>query len=146
MEKGTYQSKWLNSIKAALNECGNPNLWSDENVVNCEWVKLSLGLKLNDIFKQKWHDEVSEKRLCTNYRIFKHEHKMEKYLTLLDRDHRINLTKFRCGNHKLPVNSGRFQGRPRHECICNLCTSNVTGDEFHYVFDYSFFDVERRSH
>ena len=70
---------------------------------------------------------------------------MEKYLTLLDRGHRINLTKFRCGNHKLPVNSGRFQGRPRCERICNLCTSNVTGDEFHYVFDCSFFDVERRS-
>ena len=82
------------------------------------------------LFKQKWHDEVSENRLCTNYGIFKHEHKMEKYLTLLDRGHRINLTKFRCGNHKLPVNSGRFQGRPRCERICNLCTSNVTGDEF----------------
>ena len=135
MENGTYQSKWLNSVKATLNECGNQNLWSDENVASCEWVKLSLGLKLSDIFKQKWLDEVFEKRLCTNYRIFKHEHKMEKYLTLLDRGHRINLTKFRCGNHKLPVNSGRFQGRPRCERICNLCTSNVTGDEFHYVFD-----------
>ena len=148
MENGTYQSKWLNSIEATLNECGNPNIWSDENVASCEWVKLSLGLKLSDIFKQKWHDEVSENRLGTNYRIFKHEHKMEKYLTLLDRGHRINLTKFRCGNHKLPVNSGRFQGRPRCERICNLCTSNVTGssgDEFHYVFDCSFFDVERRS-
>ena len=78
MEKGTYPSKWLNSIKATLNECGNPNLWFDENVVSCEWVQLSLGLKLSDIFKQKWHDEVSENRLCTNYRIFKHEHKMEK--------------------------------------------------------------------
>ena len=145
MENGTYQSKWLSSVKATLNECGNQNLWSDENVASCEWVKLSLGLKLSDIFKQKWHDEVSDNRLCINYRIFKHEHKMEKYLTLLDRGHRINLTKFRCGNHKLPVNSGRFQGRPRCERICNLCTSNVTGDEFHYVFDCSFFDVERRS-
>ena len=145
MENGTYQSKWLNSVKATVNECGNQNLWSDESVASCEWVKLSLGLKLSDIFKQKWHDEVSENRLCTNYRIFKHEHKMEKYLTLLDRGHRINLTKFRCGNHKLPVNSGRFQGRPRCERVCNLCTSNVTGDEFHYVFDCSFFDVERRS-
>ena len=66
MENGTYQSKWLNSFKATLHECGNPNLWSDENVASCEWVKLSLGLKLSDIFKQKWHDEVSENRLCTN--------------------------------------------------------------------------------
>ena len=81
---------------------------------------------------------------CTNDRIFKHEYKMENHLLLLDHAPRISLTKFRCGNHRLPVNKGRFQGIPRQERTCTLCTSNDVGDEFHYLFDCSFFNSERK--
>ena len=58
-----HQSKLFNSIKLVLNDSGNPNLWISENIVSGDWVKLSLGLKLNDIFKQNCHEEVFENRL-----------------------------------------------------------------------------------
>jgi hypothetical protein len=36
-------------------------------------------------------------------------------------------------NIKFPIETGRWNGVPKHERICNLCGNGI-GDEFHYLF------------
>ena len=100
--------------------------------LSLEWLKSPLDLRLNDIDRQNWNDEVNRNRLCFNYRIFKQEVVLEDYLLKLEVGDRISLCKFRCGNHKLPVAKCRYLSDQPME-MCPLCNLNVQGDEFHYV-------------
>jgi hypothetical protein len=45
------------------------------------------------------------------------------------------MCKFRCGNRKLPIVTGRYQNIERTARICNMCTQQKLGDEFHYLFE-----------
>jgi hypothetical protein len=51
------------------------------------------------------------------------------------------MTKFRCGNHKLPVVTGRYEGLERRERICKICNSNNIADEYHYLFECKNKDI-----
>ena len=54
------------------------------------------------------------------------------------------MIKFRCSNHKLPIEVGRRQGLERGERLCTKCQLRGVGDEFHLIFDCPAFDLERR--
>ena len=95
--------------------------------------------KLSDIGAQSWNTETRTNGLCTTYRIFKKTQSFEKYLVELDPKDRINLCKFRCGSHRLPINTGRFVNINRDERICGV----KRGDEFHYLFECQALKVER---
>ena len=44
----------------------------------------------------------------------------------------IPLIKLCCGNHKLPIEVGRYRNLPR---ICTKCDVFVVGDDFHFMFE-----------
>ena len=98
------------------------------------------------MFIQEWNAEVFNKSSCLNYRIFKSELQLENYLITLTNRDRINLCKFRCGNSKLPIVTGRYQGIERDDRICSLCDRHQLGDEFHYLFECNFFAAERKKY
>jgi hypothetical protein len=102
-------------------------------------------LRLCDQFKQKWSTVVFNSPKCLNYRIFKYNHGLEKYLLDLPDDLRKALCSFRCLNHRLPIKRGRFWGVERDDRSCGIRTSNTMGDEYHYLFECSFFNNERKS-
>lgn len=82
--------------------------WIHQNVpANCCLAKM-VKSRLIDQFRQNWYNSVFKISKCLNYRIFKQNHEFEKYLTELPRDLRIAYSKFRCVNHKLPIEKGRF--------------------------------------
>jgi hypothetical protein len=76
--------------------------------------------------------------------MYKYEFGLEKYFTILPPDLMYNMCKFRCGNHKLPIEMGRFVSIGRSERICDLCNKEELGDEFHYLFNNIFFKDERK--
>ena len=79
--------------------------------------------------------------MCVNYKNIKTKLEFEQALiTLPDKD-RINLCRFRCGNHKLPVHKRYL----RHDTDnkCSLCNLNNVGDEFHYLFICPRLNLER---
>ena len=83
---------------------------------------------------------------CTTYRIIKDSQKFETFLTTLNQNNVTNLTKFKCGNHKLPIVVGRYTGIPKTERLCNLCDTKSLGDEFHYIFQCTAFKKERTTY
>ena len=80
------------------------------------------------------------------YSIFKNNINCERYLHILTGQSAITMFKFRTGNHKFPVEVGRWNGIDLSERKCNICLSNNIGDEFHYPLECTFFTAERRTH
>ncbi len=75
-------------------------------------VKTSIDRRIKDICAQNWSSELYTNSVCVNYRIFKTEPGIEKYLKI-NENLRTYLTKFRCRNHRLPVSSHRFNNSSR---------------------------------
>ena len=101
-------------------------------------------LKLIENFKQAWRESVFNSAKCLNYRIFKTDLVFEQYFHLLPNDLAMAFCHFRCLNHKLPIELGRFWGVERDDRNCELCRVNRLGDEYHYLFECSYFDEQRR--
>ena len=51
---------------------------------------------------------------------------------LPDKD-RITYCRFRTGNHRLPIETGRWYRIERQNRHCNLCQYQALGSEFHYI-------------
>ena len=98
---------------------------------------------LHDNFTQSWKSKIFESSKCINHRIYKDTFKFEGYLNLLPFSLAKVMCKFRCSDHKLPIEQGRFFGIDRNQRVCTLCNSNQLGDEYHYIFQCNFFAADR---
>ena len=78
-------------------------------------------LKLIENFKQVWRESVFNSAKCLNYRIFKTDLVFEQYFHLLPNDLAMAFCHFRCLNHKLPIELGRFWGVGRDDQNCEFC-------------------------
>ena len=101
-------------------------------------------LKLIGNFKHVGSDSVFTSAKCLNYRIFKTDLVFEQYFHLLPNDLAMAFCHFRCLNNKLPIELGRFWGIERDYRICELCGLNRLDDEYHYLFECTYFGEQRR--
>ena len=139
------QYKWLNSIKDILISVGRADLFTQSSINNPELVKIQIIQTLNDLNIQEWHTKTAESFKGKNYKLFKNDQQFEAYLKILSRKSYTSLIKFRTGNHRLPVEVGRWDGIPYTERKCTLCEKNDIGDEFHYLQICPTFDTERKT-
>ena len=138
-----YHSKWLNCVKNILLESGYIQCWNDQSVTKNMCLSKNVKKYYCECFIEIWKTQVFNSSKCINYRIYKNEFGLEKYLTMLPSDLMYSLCKFRCSSHRLPIEAGRFYSIDRSERICDLCDLNELGDEFHYLFNCTFFHAER---
>ena len=144
-ERDFFHFKWICHIENIFNESGYSDYWLSQNVPKSVNISKIVKQRLCDQFKQTWSTTVFNSPKCLNYRIFKCNHTtVEQYLLQLPNDLRNALCNFRCLNHKLPIEKGRFWGVERDDRICDICNSYSLGDEYHYLFQCSFFNNERR--
>ena len=139
---GAYFFQWPNKIKTLLDTCHFANLWRDqENYSTKKHLKNAIFKELDNVEEQKWLNEINNSSSCLIYRIFKKNLDFEPYLTKLPFLHRLNFSKFRCKNNKLPVNKYVSVSK-----ICELCNSDDNGDEYHYVFLCDYFSNSRKTY
>ena len=143
-EKNIYQAPWLKKIKLTLDNMGMSNLWEICENTSYEWVKQTVERRLRDSHAQYWSACMYDNSHCVNYRIFKHSLCLERYLIDLIKRDRTILSRFRCGNHYLPIVAGRYSNTPREMRLCTLCNLQSLGDEFHYLFVCPTFRSERK--
>lgn len=138
------KSKWLTGIRSIFNEIGRPDIWNSQR--KCPINLLSKFVKkiLIDQYIQKWHGKAGQSSKSLTYFCFKSEYILENYFVILPRKLYLKLFKLRTGNHKLPVETGRWDGLDISERKCSLCTLNDIGDEFHYVLKCPYFHTERQ--
>ena len=101
------RSPWISFIKGILNECGLCNIYSCTQV-NVLWLKHTVKRILCDQYLQIWNSEKCNLFKGINYRIFKHDFKLENYLLKLSTKNARILCKYRTGNVKLPIEAGRW--------------------------------------
>ena len=54
------------------------------------------------------------------------------------------IIKYRTGNHRLPVETGRWDDIPSNERKCKICTTDDIGDEYQFLFTCDFFKSDRK--
>ena len=59
------------------------------------------------------------------------------YVSRVSSGQAVALSRFRTGNHWLPIETGRWSGVPREDRLCPHC--NSLGDEFHFLFQCVLF-------
>lgn len=141
-DQGIFKSKWIEAIHNNLNDLGLSYLWY-KTEFNRTWFKHTISRISRDIATQTWLAKTNESGLCSTYKLFKKELKIEPYLTKLDKIDALYLCKFRTGNHRLPITTGRYNSTNIQERICHLCDLNEIGDEQHYIFKCKHFITER---
>ena len=85
---------------------------------------------------QKWYIDLSNSSMCITYTLFKTQLYLEKYLLNPNYKDRINLTKLRWSNSKIPIYSTIYMYDTQK---CTLCNMDALGDEYHYVLICPFF-------
>lgn len=139
----SFDFPWIHNVKSILDEVGMSNIWINQNPQNSNWLANTVFQKNQDQFKQSWSALLNESSKCVNYRMFKTEHKFEKYLISLPIKLRKTFTNYRLCNNRLPIETGRWASIDRNLRKCIHCNLNSIGDEYHYLFECCFFDFDR---
>lgn len=140
-----YTSDWIAFVKKALNDTGFSGFWNDQNVTgSIEWFKTTLRIRLRDQFIQTWASQIFNSTKCSNYRMFKENFEFEKYLLQLPPRLRLIMSKFRCRNHRLPIETATFS--VDNDPNCTRCNLTEPGDEFHYLFKCPAFTTDRKKY
>ena len=137
--------KWLTTVKSIFDECGLSYVWTSQLCVNHTWIKAQIKQSLIDQFRQVWNEEIQTSPKTINYRLFKDTLELEKYFNILDKKNYIIFCKFRTINHKLPIETGRWQNIERQNRKCTLCNTDI-GDEYHYILNCPSFINERKNY
>ena len=67
------------------------------------------------------------------YSIFKHDYKISVYLDLTrNSTNRKDLVKLHTDNHKLMIETGRYDQTPHNNRFCPVFSSGINEDEFHF--------------
>ena len=145
-ELNIFKSEWLNTIKSILNNSGFSGIWLSQAIpYSIDNFRNLIKLRLRDQFIQKWHDGISQGGKCTNYRMFKLTFRLERYLIELPDQLCKSLTRFRCRNHRLPIESGCRENIQSNMRTCQYCLKDI-GDEFHYLLSCSHFNNTRKQY
>ena len=79
------------------------NIWQNPKSFKPNQLRKALTKQLTNKYKLTWLSEMEAMSSCVTYKTFKSELKLERYLMLPDCVDRINISKFRCRNSKIPV-------------------------------------------
>ena len=140
---GEYKTQWLSRVKGILDNCGLSYIWLNQNFIDNSQCKSIIHKRIEDMAHQKWYIDLSNSSMCITYKLFKTQLHFEKYLLNPNCKDRINLTKLRCSNSKIPIYSTIYMYDTQK---CTLCNMDALGDEYHYVLICPFFKQIREQY
>ena len=134
---------WIQFIKKIFDDTGFSNIWMNQNFPNSDWLTAALKLRLTDQFQQHWLSQIEDSSKALNYRLFKSSLVFENFLNVLEDKDIFTFLKFRTTNHRLPVETGRWNGTEHENRICTKCNNGI-GDEYHFIMECKSFLTERK--
>ena len=120
----TYLSPWLTYVKSILNDRLDITIIPIFNVAR----KDSAGR----LIEQSWQSSMKNMRKYNLYILFKCEFKLETYLLNLPEISEVTLCRFRTTNNKLPIKTGRHEGKDRSLGLRKLSMEG-NGLELHFL-------------
>jgi hypothetical protein len=145
MLQSNHIFKWPSFVKQILDSTGNSYLWLNQRSLTCKFLNKMVKPTLVDQFFQDWCSKLEASSKGQMYHIFKENTLFEEYFSILPNSLRLALMHFRTGNHRFPIEVGRWSQSfiPHEQRKCNLCPLNDLGDEFHYLLVCPFFKEKR---
>lgn len=126
------EKNWAFQIKSILQQHGFEFVWNNQS--NMEIPFKAIRQRIFDMYFQKWYSEINNSNRLQSYCIFKHDFKLENYLSCVtENKYNIALARFRTSSHNLFIETGRYDNTPRHERLCKSCNMNQIEDEYHFL-------------
>ena len=136
---------WIKNVKDIFVKCGLINIWEFHVFPNENWLIQNIKHKLTDLFLNEWYSSVDNSSKCSDYKLFKQSFGFEKYLINTPKKYLRHVIRFRTRNHRLPVETGSWNGVDLALRKCNLCNANSSiGDEYHYLLECTSFKESRK--
>ena len=110
-----------------------------EPVNNPNSVKMDISRTLSDLYIQEWIAKASVSSKGKRYILFKDNLNFDKYFINVLKFYYSKIIKNRTGNHRPPVETGRWDDIPLNGRKCKICSAGDIGDEYHYLFTCDFF-------
>lgn len=136
-----HKSNWIHFIDKTLTENGMRNFFLNPYSYRHD----EFTLRLEDQFHQEVNNQLNNSNRTLFYRAIKAKFGFEEILDEIKPPLVYYLMKFKVGNHKLPVETGRWDQTPHNERYCHHCIEDI-GDEFHYVFLCPLFSQLRKKY
>ena len=114
----------LNSIRLQQSDGNMNRKWLSKKGKQTERCHYDMHLQQWYRFLARWPKAIIDRLLKTQY-------KYETYFNTLSLKHRIMLTRFGLGTHRVPIEIGRLLNIPRKEIVCHICNQRRIRDEFH---------------
>ena len=109
-KKCSYNFKWIRyDILVAV---GRPDLFKTEPINNQHSVKIDISRTLSDLFSREWNEKANVSSKEKKNLLFKDNLSFEKYLINVSKFYSSKNIKYRTGNHRLPVEAGRWNDIP----------------------------------
>ena len=125
---------WLHYIKYTLCSIGFGRNWFEQYVENNNVFISEVTLRLTDIERQRFHEQITLYSRLKYYVTFKNNFNIDLYLIHIQNiNYRRILTKLRLGVLELEIETGRWTNTDRNDRICKLCTLNLVEDEYHFT-------------
>ena len=135
---------WVRNLRDLLLAYGFGYAWYNQGVGNELTFLRRFEQKEKDIDISLWFMEVTDMNRLRTYRILKDRFCFEDYLNdNMCVSYKQLFVKFRGGLLDLKANTGRFEGIPYHERICQVCNSDIE-TEMHFLLECPYYDHLRQ--
>ena len=142
-DKNSYKSKWICSINEKLISIQMPYMFDNVTKECRNWFKKSIKDRLEELYAKIWSDTVFNNDACINYRAMTLVKRTQNYVLKLPKYYVYAMCKLKCVNHHMPHLIGRYAKSSIDDRKCKICQLNEVGDEFHYLFNCTFFSAQR---
>ena len=154
---------WPSTVKFILQYCNLERVWINPDAIStgklARQCKKVLQDKFIKFFKDKLSYPISSNVRCNimnnqelaisrggnklrTYNSIKLGFSIEPYLLIIkDKEVRRSISKLRCGNHDLMIETGRYKKQPVEERLCPKC--NCVEDEVHFLTECELFSITR---
>ena len=134
---------WVTEVRNLLCNCGFAEVWYNQSVrYNEDFLKV-VTQRIYDIYSQDWSAKLHESPSSRTYILYKDALIFSKYISEIKIEKwRISLTRFRTNNHKLAIETGRWNKLPINERKCNFCLE--LEDEFHFLLECKLYITLRK--
>ena len=150
------QYKWLSTVKFTPELCDLDYVWEDPDKIENSSLITKCFNSLVERYINFWQDRINKDESCCpnrlksnggnklrTYELLQSDYKMEPYLYFIgDGEIRRNLAEFRCSNHSLSIEFGRYLKLKIVDRICKRC--NRVENETHFQTECSLYTVKRK--
>ena len=140
---GVINDEGCRSFKSRVNRHLLASWFMQLSTLSC-CPEIRRGLVPPKFFSRPFGPQFGHSKKLQFYSLFKHDYKISSYLDLIRNSaNRKDLVKIRISNHKLMIETGRYNQTSRNDRFCPICNSGIIEDEFHFLFHCPKYSIPR---